>query len=149
MATPFVELTERLLMDAGGWKEAKLARALVEAGRVVSANYTPPVLKGVVREGDLELRAGLKIVSKSDIENLCPCRQSRQYGAICAHSLAIGFSLLMHKTGPGSDMAGRSRSAQATSAPTAPPPPQGPQFVLVEGGGGSAPDFVASCSWTS
>ena len=48
-----VPLTERLLMDAGGWQAAKLARALVESGRVVSAAYTPPVLKGVVREGDL------------------------------------------------------------------------------------------------
>jgi len=74
MSMSHVELTERLLMDAGGWQAAKLARALVESGRVVSAAYSPPVLKGVVREGDLELRAGLKIVSKSEIEILCPCR---------------------------------------------------------------------------
>ena len=48
------ELTERLLMDAGGWKEAKLARALLDSGRVVSASYTPPVLKGVERDGYVE-----------------------------------------------------------------------------------------------
>lgn len=56
-----VPLTERLLMDAGGWQAVKLARALVEAGRVVSAAYHPPVLNGIVREGELELRAGLKL----------------------------------------------------------------------------------------
>jgi len=136
-----VELTERLLMDAGGWQAAKLARALVESGRVVSAAYSPPVLKGVVREGDLELRAGLKIVSQSDIENLCPCRQSRQYGAICAHSLAVGYALLMHKTGPGSDIASRGRATQPTPIPTI-VPASGPQFTLAETGY-SGPDFVA------
>ena len=111
-------------MDAGGWQAAKLARALVESGRVVNAAYTPPVLKGVVREGGLELRAGLKINTKSDIENLCPCRQSRQYGAICAHSLAVGYALLMHKTGPGSDMASRGRAPQPAPAPTPAPAPE-------------------------
>lgn len=135
----FTELTERLLMDAGGWQAAKLARALVESGRVVSAAYSPPVLKGVVREGDLELRAGLKISSKSDIENLCSCRPSRQYGAICAHSLAVGFSLLMHKTAPGSDMASRGRSPQPPPQPAV-APASGPQFTLSEAGGA---DFVA------
>ena len=135
-----IELTERLLMDAGGWQAAKLARALVESGRVVSAAYTPPVLKGVVREGDLELRAGLKIISKSDIENLCPCRQSRQYGAICAHSLAVGYALLMHKTGPGSDMANRERAAQPTPVPSA-APVSGPRFTVAEAGY-AGPDFV-------
>ena len=132
----FVELTERLLMDAGGWQAAKLARALVESGRVVSAAYSPPVLKGVVREGDLELRAGLKISSKNDIENLCPCRQSRQWGAICAHSLAVGFSLLMHKTAPGSDMASRGRSPEPV-APTS----KGPRFTVAEAGNRGS-DFV-------
>ena len=134
-----VPLTERLLMDAGGWQAAKLARALVESGRVVSAAYTPPVLKGVVREGEVELRAGLKISSASDIENLCPCRQSRQYGAICAHSLAVGYALLLHKTGPGSDMASRGASAQPAPADA---PVSGPHFALAEAGSGG-PDFVA------
>lgn len=133
----FTELTERLLMDAGGWQAAKLARALVESGRVISCNYTPPVLKGVVREGDLELRAGLKISSKSDIENLCTCRESRQWGTICAHSLAVGFALLMHKTAPGSDMAHPSRPL-----PNAPAKPiaQGPHFVPESSEKG--PDYV-------
>ncbi|MCX6968141.1 MAG: SNF2-related protein [Verrucomicrobia bacterium] len=136
-----VELTERLLMDAGGWQAAKLARALVESGRVVSAAYTPPVLKGVVREGELELRAGLKISSKSDIENLCPCRQSRQYGAICAHSLAVGYALLLHKTGPGSDLASRNRPPQPSPSQSA-APGSAPHFILADAGG-TGPDFVA------
>ncbi len=92
-----IELTERLLMDAGGWQAVKHARALYETGRVVSAAYIPPLLKGVVREGDSEFRAGLKISSKSDIENICTCRQSREWGTICPHSLAVGFAFLAPK----------------------------------------------------
>jgi len=64
-----IELSERFLMDAGGWQAMKHARALVEMGRVVSFNYTPPVLKGLVREGTIEYRAGLKIRTGTDIEN--------------------------------------------------------------------------------
>lgn len=128
-------------MDAGGWQAAKLARALVESGRVVSAAYTPPILKGLVRAGDQEFRAGLKISSKSDVENLCTCRESRQWGAICAHSLAVGYALLSHKTGPGSDMASRAAATAAPAKADAPAPAAepGPRFAVAEGKG---PEFV-------
>jgi superfamily II DNA or RNA helicase len=92
-----IEITERFLMDTGGWQAMKHARALVEMGRVVSAAYHPPVLRGLVREGTTEYRAGLKILSKSNIENLCSCRDSREWGTICAHSLAVGLSFIRPK----------------------------------------------------
>ena len=41
-----------------------------------------------------QYRAGLRILSKSNIENLCRCRQSQQHGAICAHSLALGLEVM-------------------------------------------------------
>ena len=136
-----IELTERLLMDAAGWQAVKLARALLESGRVVSAAYSPPVLKGVVREGDMELRAGLKISSKSDIENICPCRQSRQWGSICAHSVAVGLAVLQARSGskiaqasasPATIAGSQSHSAQTVAA-------AGPKFTL---GSPNEPDFV-------
>jgi superfamily II DNA or RNA helicase len=89
-----IELSERFLMDTGGWQAMKHARALVEMGRVVSFNYTPPILKGLVREGTTEYRAGLKIRSRTDVENLCSCRESREWGKICPHSLAVGLAFL-------------------------------------------------------
>ena len=55
------ELTEKLLNDAGGWQAMKQARAFLEMGRVTSASYAPPLLKGVVREGETDYRGGLKI----------------------------------------------------------------------------------------
>src|ERR1700757_3288521 len=92
-----IQLTERFLMDTGGWQALKHAKALVQMGRVVSYNYTPPVLRGLVRDGETEYRAGLKIRSYTDVENLCSCRQSRQWGKICAHSLAVGLALIKSK----------------------------------------------------
>ena len=89
-----IELTERLLADAGGWQAMKEARALCEMDRVIEAAWEPPMLQGRVRAGETEYRAGLRVLSKSNVENLCPCRDSRQRGMICAHSLAIGLAVL-------------------------------------------------------
>ena len=60
-----IEITERFLMDTGGWQAMKHARALVEMGRVVSAAYNPPLLRGLVREGTTEYRAGMKILLRA------------------------------------------------------------------------------------
>ena len=95
-----IQITERFLIDTGGWQALKHAKALVQMGRVVSVNYSPPVLHGLVREGDTEYRAGLKIRSYTDVENLCSCRDSREWGTICAHSLAVGLASIRSKTSP-------------------------------------------------
>jgi superfamily II DNA or RNA helicase len=92
-----IQITERFLMDTGGWQAMKHAKALLEMGRVVSFNYTPPVLRGLVREGEVEFRAGLKIRSYTDVENICSCRESREWGTICAHSLALGLASIRPK----------------------------------------------------
>ena len=91
---PEITINEKFLLDAGGWQEVKHAKALVEMGRVVSFDWSPQVLRGLVREGETEFRAGLKIRSYTDVENLCSCRESRQWGKICAHSLAVGLALI-------------------------------------------------------
>ena len=95
-----IPITEKFLINTGGWRALKHAKALVEMGRVVSFNYTPPVLRGLVREGEIEYRAGLKIRSYTDVENLCSCRDSREWGSICAHSMALGLALIQPKPTP-------------------------------------------------
>jgi superfamily II DNA or RNA helicase len=116
-----IEITERFLMDTGGWQAMKHARALVEMGRVVSAAYNSPVLRGLVREGTTEYRAGLKIRSKSDVENLCSCRESREWGTICAHSLAVGLAFI------------RPKPAVAAPTQTAAPPRQLKPVLKLDG----------------
>jgi len=93
-----IQITERFLIDTGGWQVLKHAKALVEMGRVVSFNYSPPILRGLVREGETEYRAGLKIRTYTDVENLCSCRDSREWGTICAHSLALGLASIRPET---------------------------------------------------
>ncbi len=103
-----IDLTEKLLMDAGGWQAMKDARSLYEAGKVVEATYAPPALSGRVcaDAGETEFRAGLRILSRGDIENTCTCVDSRRRGLICAHSLAVGVAVI--------------RGLKQTAAPAAP-----------------------------
>src|SRR6202047_5536021 len=69
-------------------------------GRGVSFHYSPPILRGLVREGETEYRAGLKIRGYTDVENLCSWRDSREWGTICAHSLAVGLASIRSETPP-------------------------------------------------
>ena len=101
------ELTDAFLMKAAGWEAVKNARALLSTGKVISSNWTPPLLKGVVQEGSSSYRAGLVIKGPVDIDNICTCRTSREAGIICAHSVAVGFHHLQSTKSPsrGSDTA--------------------------------------------
>lgn len=89
-----MELTEKLLVSLGGWPAFGRAKGLHESGAVSEAVYEAPLLKGKIRQGGKTFLSGLKIRSSSDIENLCPCRESRQRGMICEHALAIGLAVL-------------------------------------------------------
>jgi superfamily II DNA or RNA helicase len=89
-----MELTEKILQSMGGWAVFKEARAIHAAGRVIEASYDPPVLKGRLAEGGRQFFAGLKLRNAIDVENLCPCRDSRVRGIICAHSVAVGLQAL-------------------------------------------------------
>jgi len=86
-----VTLTDEFFAKAAGWEAVKQARGLVAAGRVLSSEWGPPHLRGTVQEGAGTMRCGLEIKGPLDIENLCPCRASRQHGLICAHSVAVGL----------------------------------------------------------
>ena len=125
------DITERLLNDAGGWQTMKQARALHEMGRVSEAAWEAPLLQGRVREGDKEYRSGLKIQSKTNIENLCGCRDSRQRGMICAHSIAVGLELLKpHQPKTSTPVAAASAAAAAKPQPVK---TAGPRFSITEG----------------
>ena len=101
------ELSDGFFMKSAGWEAVKNARSLLAGGKVISSNWTPPLLKGVVQEGSSSYRAGLVIKGPVDIENLCTCRASREAGIICAHSVAVGLHHLLSTKPPprGSDTA--------------------------------------------
>ena len=89
-----VELTEALLVKAAGWDVVKRARASIEQGHVISSYWAPPLLRGVVQSDGVSIRASLVIQGEIDIENLCTCREARQWGKICAHVVAVGLHWL-------------------------------------------------------
>src|SRR5580698_11192026 len=89
-----VELTESLLSKAAGWDVMKHARAYIEQGQVISSYWAPPLLRGVVQAGEGSIRASLVINGRASMENLCPCRESRQWGKICHHVVAVGLHWL-------------------------------------------------------
>lgn len=134
-----IQITERFLSDAGGWQALKQARALHQMGRVLEATYEPPLLQGRVKEGESEFRSGLKILSASNVENLCTCRESRQRGTICAHSLALGLEIIQPRPAAtvsvptGSTVGTGSASVAVAAVPTMPMGPA-PRFHLaIEG----------------
>lgn len=89
-----VELTENLLSKAAGWDVMKRARAYLEQDQVLSSYWAPPLLRGVVQAGEFSFRASMVIKSGTDIENLCTCRDAREWGKICAHGVAVGLHWL-------------------------------------------------------
>jgi len=92
-----VELTESLLSKAAGGDVMKMARAYLEQGQVISSNWSPPLLRGVVQAGEISFRGSMVINSEIDIENLCTCREAREWGKICAHGVAVGLHWLKGK----------------------------------------------------
>jgi superfamily II DNA or RNA helicase len=89
-----IELTEALLSKAAGWDVMKRARAYLDQDQVLSSFWEPPLLRGVVQSSDASFRASMIIKNDIDIENLCTCRDARQWGKICAHSVAVGLHWL-------------------------------------------------------
>ena len=109
-----VELTEGLLSKAAGWEVMKRARAYLEQGQVLSSYWSPPLLRGVVQAGEVSFRASMVIKGEIDIENLCTCREAREWGKICAHGVAVGLHWLKAQqpaTDPAPARAGRSAAA--------------------------------------
>lgn len=114
-----VALTEKLLAGLAGWEVIKQARAIIAENRVLSSHWQPPVLRGVVQSGSTSYRAGLVIRRENDAENLCTCRQSRDWGTLCAHSVAVGIHAIKAAAPPEGTPARPAPGArpQATPAP--------------------------------
>ena len=131
------ELTEALLVKAAGWEVIKRARAYLEQGQVLSSFWEPPLLRGVVQTEGMSFRASMVIHNGIDIENLCNCRDARQWGKICAHGVAVGLHWLKAQspaTAP-TPTADR-RSGSSTTLATPPPPParKTPSLLRAEAG---------------
>jgi superfamily II DNA or RNA helicase len=133
-----VELTEALFSKAAGWEAMKHARAYLEQDQVVSSNWSSPVLKGVVNTGEVSFRAGLVIKGPIDIENICSCRESREWGTICAHSVAVGLHWLRSRNGEAASSPARAKSVASVPVP----PPRKTSGLLRDANGEPAELFL-------
>ena len=114
-----VVLNEQFLAKIAGWDVLKQARGALAGRRVLSSNWTPPVLKGVVQEGATSYRSGLVIKDSINIDNLCTCRASKAWGTMCVHSIAVGLHHLLGGTpppGPAKPAANLAKPAPAQQA---------------------------------
>ena len=107
-----IELNEKLLAEIAGWEAMKQARTLAESRKVLSASWKPPVLRGVVEAGSTSYRCGLVIKSRVNVDNLCTCRPSREWGTICHHSVAIGLEIIRKAKFAAGELAGTKESEQ-------------------------------------
>ncbi|MDR1192093.1 MAG: DEAD/DEAH box helicase [Verrucomicrobiales bacterium] len=88
-------ITREVLLEIGGWRAMKEGLALWESGMVGAVVYAPPLLSGEVRTGTGSVKARLYLGRRlSEVENLCSCRQAREYGTICPHVMALGLEWL-------------------------------------------------------
>src|SRR4051812_21021006 len=116
-----VALDEQFFAKIAGWDVLKQARGVLAGERVLSSAWNPPVLKGVVQESSTSYRAGLVIKDAIDIENLCTCRASRDWGTICVHSVAVGLHHLRAKSQPPNEAAVQGITDKRSGAPTPSP----------------------------
>jgi superfamily II DNA or RNA helicase len=124
---PGIQLSEAFFQKAAGWEAVQHARMLLSTGKVLSSNWTPPILKGVVQAGETSYRAGLVIKSDLDIDNLCTCRQAREFGTICPHSVAVGLHWLKPPAPVGTPTKAPVSPASPASSPAPIPPRTAPR----------------------
>ncbi len=105
-----MEITEKWLSEIGGWQVMKAARGLADAGMASVTSAEDGLLRGVAGGGKMKFTTGLKIRSRSDVENLCTCPHARRSGQICEHALAVALMQVRAKAIP-------PRAAASTSAP--------------------------------
>ncbi len=87
-----MEITEKWLGEIGGWQVMKTARGLVDAGMATVSSAEPGLIRGVAGGGKMKFTTGLRIRSKSDVENLCTCPHARRTGMMCEHALAVALA---------------------------------------------------------
>ena len=117
-----MELTEKYFMEMAGWKAMKEARALISSRKVLSASWKPPILRGTVQAGGKAYSSGFVINNPKDIENLCRCRESQEWGTLCHHSVAVALEVIRKKEFESGNLAQKNKKILPQSRSKTNPP---------------------------
>ena len=117
-----MEITESWLAQIGGWQAIKAARSLVAAGHAVVAQQEGGLIRGSAGAGKMKFACGLRIRSRSDVDNLCTCPMARRSGMMCEHSLAVALATLQKVAPP-----------RQSSQHNPPKPPDAPKILTIGG----------------
>lgn len=128
-----MEITEKWLGEIGGWQVMKTARGLVDAGLASATSVDNGLIRGVAGSGKMKFTTGLRIRSKSDVENLCTCPHARRTGMMCEHSLAVALAHVRQQAAPARPAAAPARPAGAPPAQRPAPPAGPPPAIAIPG----------------
>lgn len=73
-----MEITEKRLMDIGGWAEMKEARRLVDAGAVLGGGSDESRIQAQVREGTRTYKSILMLSGALGASVVCGCPTARR-----------------------------------------------------------------------
>jgi superfamily II DNA or RNA helicase len=91
MKLPF---TQQMLINWAGESVFKDAELLVKNERILDAAFEPPLIKGSLLWNNRSFQTSLKMTADGNVENMCPCRDNKERGIICAHVIALGIVLV-------------------------------------------------------
>lgn len=111
-----MEFTEKWLGEIGGWAAMKAARGLVDAGLVAVQSADAGLVRGLAGSGRMKFACGLRIRSRSDVDNLCTCPTARR-GVLCEHSLAVALASLRGSAAPATPVRTSAPAAAKSEAP--------------------------------
>ena len=89
--------SESTLKAASGWKAFKDGKSLFESGQVSQAKSSPDGWTGAVKAGSRLIRHSVKVPAPGHFEVKCSCPENQATGAICAHAVATGLSLVTQR----------------------------------------------------
>jgi superfamily II DNA or RNA helicase len=87
--TEHMEITEKWIAKAAGWKANKEGRDLFKQGAVQDSTKKGTIITGTLRSGAKPTRVTVKIHSDTDIDTVCPRIQCRRTGEVCGHAVAL------------------------------------------------------------
>lgn len=84
-------------------------KRLYDAGAVDQLGREGALIRGRVYLGSRHMETRFKLLKDGSVDNLCPCRDSRERGLVCAHAVALGFAYVSEYADARTDRALRIR----------------------------------------